>query len=110
MFRKCIQRGCGRSHFKFYTEMKLQYDFPLKVRNLFIGCWECWQCGGNGQDRGGLAIHHIWGRVSSSALNAAVLCGECHDHVSHSTETRCRYFTQTFRYLETMAEVGLFVF
>ena len=43
-------------------------------------------CGGNGQDCGGLELHHIFGRVSSSPLNASVVCGKCHRQMGHSFE------------------------
>jgi hypothetical protein len=66
--------------------MKLSNSFSDRTRQLFAFTWVCWKCGGNGQSSGGLEIHHILGRCSASALNASVLCKECHAHVGHSVE------------------------
>lgn len=57
-------------------------------------------CGGNGQDSGGLEIHHIWGRVSWSAFNSSCLCKECHGHVGHSREERTNLLRITVSFLQ----------
>ena len=88
--------------------MKLQFDFPIEVRNLFIDCFSCWECGQNGSQTGGLQLHHIWGRVSCSALNGAILCARCHEKVTHSVQEHRRYFLQTYAFLLNLAHSGLF--
>lgn len=35
---------------------------------------------------GGLELHHITGRDSNSAFNAAPVCGRCHAKMGHSKE------------------------
>lgn len=79
--------------------MILRNPFPLEVRLLFVDCWSCWLCGANGWNRGGLELHHIWGRISSSALNGAVLCGECHKHIKHTKEEHHRLLRKTILFL-----------
>lgn len=79
--------------------MQLANPFPIEVRVLFMDCWTCWECGSNGQRYGGLELHHIWGRVSGSALNGAVLCKRCHDRVKHTQEERRKYFLKTMGFL-----------
>src|ERR1035437_836633 len=88
--------------------MKLNNPFPDEVRWLFAGVWKCWLGGCNGQDRGGLEIHHIYGRVSDSAFNASVLCGKCHGHVGHSLEEHRGLFLTTLHYLRDLANRGIF--
>ncbi len=88
--------------------MQLQYPFPDGVRSLFVGCWECWNCGSNGTGCGGLELHHIFGRVSCSAFNGSILCHDCHDSVQHTVEEHRRLFSKTFVYLHEMAQNGLF--
>lgn len=79
--------------------MELKNPFPLEVRNLYLDCWECWLCGCNGVNRGGLEIHHIWGRVSASALNSSCLCGYCHKRMGHSREEHQKLFRKTLQFL-----------
>lgn len=66
--------------------MKLRNDFSLETRLLFEGVWECWICGQNGSNRGGLELHHITGRNSNEQTNAALVCQQCHSHMGHSKE------------------------
>ena len=82
--------------------MKLANPFPLAVRLLFIDCHACWECGQNGQKSGGLELHHIWGRISSSALNAAVLCKKCHERMNHNREEHHRLLRKTIHYLHSI--------
>ena len=79
--------------------MNLQNPFPLEVRKLYIDCWTCWLCGGNGQQSGGLEIHHIMGRISDSAFNSSCLCKSCHGHMGHSQEEEQKLFFITLQYL-----------
>lgn len=48
--------------------MQLRNPFSSATRLLF-DVWICWKCGGNGQQKGGLELHHIVGRSSNSPLN-----------------------------------------
>lgn len=79
--------------------MKLDNPFPQEVRLFYLGCWTCWICGGNGQDCGGLEIHHILGRVSSSIFNSCCLCKHCHAHIGHSQEEEQMLFAKTFKWV-----------
>ena len=79
--------------------MKLANPFPLSVRLLFADCHSCWECGKNGQHVGGLELHHIWGRISGSALNAAVLCKKCHEHMNHNRDEHHRLLRKTINFL-----------
>lgn len=55
--------------------MKLHNDFSPYIRSLFADIQPfCQKCNSNQQ----CAIHHIYGRRSSSMLNGITLCGECH--------------------------------
>lgn len=75
--------------------MKLRNPFSEDTRWLFFDTrFNCFLCGRNDTE-----LHHIGGRVSSSPLNAAVLCKECHLHVTHSEEEEMRLFRLTLRYL-----------
>ena len=82
--------------------MQLANPFPQSVRLLFIDCYACWECGENGQRHGGLELHHIWGRISGSALNAAVLCKKCHDEIAHNHETHHRLLRKTIHFLHSL--------
>ena len=75
--------------------MQLKNPFPEEVRNLFLYNQYCFDCTSNGNGRGGLELHHIWGRVSSSAFNASVVCHECHSHMGHTSEEHARLFMKT---------------
>lgn len=81
--------------------MQLNNPFPDEVRWLYLyNNYECWECGGNGSSGGGgIELHHIWGRVSASALNSAPLCHECHSHVGHTYEEHQKYFKKTMKFL-----------
>lgn len=75
--------------------MQLKNPFSEQTRSLFLYNQYCFDCTSNGNNRGGLELHHIFGRVSSSALNACVLCHECHSHVGHTKEEHARLFMKT---------------
>lgn len=79
--------------------MKLENPFSNETRLLFADAWMCWECGSNGNKRGGLELHHITGRDSSSPFNAAVLCKVCHEKVGHTDEEEKYYFAKTIAYL-----------
>lgn len=79
--------------------MKLKHPFKSEVRLLYLGHWECFLCGCNGWDRGGLEIHHILGRISGSAFNSSCLCGYCHKNIGHSLEEQHKIFFQTFQFI-----------
>jgi hypothetical protein len=82
--------------------MQLNNPFPNEVRWLYLyNCFECWQCGGNGNGSGGggIELHHIYGRMSASALNSAPLCHSCHTKVLHTYEEHQRYLQKTIRFL-----------
>lgn len=80
--------------------MKLKNPFSDETRQLF---WEaryrCWKCGGNGTNTGGIELHHITGRDSSSPFNAAPLCKRCHNRVGHTNKEERLYVQLTMRYL-----------
>jgi hypothetical protein len=88
--------------------MILSNPFPLKVRVLFMDCYACWVCGGNGNNAGGTEMHHIFGRVSGSACNCAVVCGRCHSHMGHGIEERLFLFKKTLVFLYEKFKQGLF--
>lgn len=81
--------------------MQLNNPFPNEVRWLYLyDCYTCWQCNGNGTGgNGGIELHHIWGRISASALNSAPLCRACHEKVTNTVEERQRYFKRTMYFL-----------
>lgn len=56
-------------------------------------------CGSNGQDRGGLEIHHITGRDSAAAFNSSCLCHMCHENIEHTNEREAELFLKTLKYL-----------
>ena len=80
--------------------MKLKNAFSDDTRQLF---WEaryrCWRCKGNGTTCGGIELHHITGRDSSSPFNAAPLCKLCHSVVGHTDKEEQLYFRLTMEYL-----------
>lgn len=82
--------------------MKLRFPFPLEVRNLYLYKQFCILCGSNGNERGGLELHHLLSRISDSAFNSAVLCGECHKHIGHSQEEHQRIFSLSFLLLHRL--------
>lgn len=79
--------------------MHLSNPFPDEVRNLYLYCYSCLLCGGNGSQVGGLELNHIFGRVSGSAYNASVLCHECHSHVGHTPEEHAQLFLLNAKFL-----------
>lgn len=82
--------------------MKLRNPFSDYVRQLYLyNCYTCWECGGNGSGSGGggIELHHIYGRVSASALNSAPLCHTCHSKVGHTYEEHQRYLQKTIQFL-----------
>lgn len=79
--------------------MKLKHPFSVDVRELWRDCWECMECGFNGNGSGGLELHHICGRVSGSALNSCLLCKRCHAKCGHSVDEEQRYFARVINYL-----------
>ena len=79
--------------------MDLKFDFSFEVRTLFDDMQECAVCHCNGSGRGGLSIHHIYGRVSDSVFNGVVLCGFCHERVTGSQDERLHFFGVTLQYL-----------
>lgn len=85
--------------------MNLRNPFTLETRKLYIGIWYCWECGGNGTNNGGLELHHIMGRISSSAFNSALLCHGCHSKMCHSQEEEQRLFRKTLIFLFDMKYV-----
>lgn len=75
--------------------MFLNNPFPLRVKVLFMDCHACFLCGVNYP----LEIHHIFGRSSSCAFNAIVLCKECHSHIGHTQEEHKRLTIKTIVFL-----------
>lgn len=81
--------------------MKLANSFSTETRELFRDTqWICAKCGGNGQGKGGVELHHILGRDSNSPLNACVLCKDCHSHVGHTEKEHIKLLTKTLIYLK----------
>lgn len=76
--------------------MKLKNNFSQKTRNLYLYSRNCWVCGRSDK---GLEIHHVFGRVSKSPFNAAVVCLECHSHMGHSQEERRMLLRRAVRFL-----------
>lgn len=82
--------------------MYLKNPFPLEVRLLYLyNSYECWDCGGNGSNSGGIELHHIWGRISASALNSAPMCKECHNKIGHTREEHQRLLRKTIYFLSS---------
>lgn len=78
--------------------MKLKNNFNDNVRNLFTHHWYCILCGSNQM----LELHHILGRISDSAFNAAPLCHECHSHIGHTQEEHKQIFSYSFPLLHRL--------
>jgi len=89
--------------------MKLKYDFPPKVRLLYLYHTACFLCGSNGSDCGGLEIHHILGRVSDSAFNSSCLCRCCHAKMVHNQQEHREVFAHTFEFLRSSRLRGDFL-
>ena len=83
--------------------MKLQYDFSPETRALFYGVYACADCSQNVN----LQLHHIFGRISDSPLNAIILCESCHKLVTGTRGEKVRYFLHTLDYLRRNALQGL---
>lgn len=82
--------------------MQLANPFSIDTRLLYLGVWICWECGQNGQQRGGLELHHIMGRNSDSPCNSALLCKQCHAGMCHSQEEEQRLFLKTMKFLKAI--------
>lgn len=83
--------------------MHLDNPFSDATRRIFFDGFvapECYKCHTNGQHRGGLQLHHIWGRCSSSPFNASILCQYCHNSIGQNQKTRQWLFMVTFRLLK----------
>lgn len=80
--------------------MKLKNNFSQDTREMFRDCWECWTCGENGQQSGGLEIHHITGRNSKATINASVLCKKCHIQINHNRFEEQDLTLKTLKYLK----------
>lgn len=76
--------------------MKLKYDFPQKVRNLYLYQYSCFLCSRSDQ---GLELHHILGRVSDSAFNSSCICSKCHSYMGHTREEHQNIFFYTLKFL-----------
>jgi hypothetical protein len=76
--------------------MKLDNPFPQSVRNLFLYVYWCFKCGRSNR---GLELHHIFGRVSASALNACPLCKFCHGEIVHTVEEEQELLKITINFL-----------
>jgi len=80
--------------------MRLRNNFTDKTRLLFFEKrFRCMDCKNNGQDGGGITLHHIKGRESKSAFNCIALCGGCHGKCGHSQEEESKYAKITAEYL-----------
>jgi len=74
----------------------LRNPFPVEVRLLFLYNFTCWACGRSSSN---LELHHIWGRISASVLNAAPLCRKCHDAVRDTPEERRGFMSKTIAWV-----------
>jgi len=80
--------------------MILKNPFSTNTRCLYLyNNYECWICGTNGSHCGGMEIHHIWGRISASALNSSPLCKMCHSHIGHTRYERIDLLKKTIAFL-----------
>lgn len=52
----------------------MAYQFDEETRNLNVFHPYCRKCNRNTE----CSLHHIYGRISKSAINSILLCGECH--------------------------------
>ena len=79
----------------------MKNNFTEKTRELFIFRYDCDMCGSNQN----LELHHIFGRVSDSPLNASLLCHSCHyRHHSQkpfSEEEKIKLIQKEVIYLKT---------
>lgn len=84
--------------------MQLDNAFPLEVKTLYLYRYDCSICGSNGNNRGGLSLHHITGRTkgnwwTASALNSCLVCGTCHEALNHNEEEEQYLFNLTLTFL-----------
>jgi len=71
--------------------------FSEKTRELFIWNYTCWETGLSLP----LELHHIYGRISNSPLNAAPLSREAHERGDiHSRSKRTKYLNKTIKFLD----------
>ena len=83
--------------------MELKNPFSNETRNLFYEKrYQCFNCGANGWDRGGIECHHLLSRISSSPFNLAPLCGKCHQRVGHTRDEHRKLFNKTFFWLDAI--------
>lgn len=83
--------------------MKLKNPFSQKTRWLFHSVrFKCFKCGSNGTNRGGMELHHIFGRVSKSPYNAAPLDHTCHEHILHNDQEQQDLLKKTKKYLDSV--------
>jgi hypothetical protein len=78
--------------------MKLMNEFTPETRVLFSWTFECWWCTQNHVD----SLHHILGRVSSSALNAAPINNlSCHigNGKLSTFQIKSKFLKKTLNYL-----------
>jgi hypothetical protein len=80
--------------------MKLQNPFSQNTRNLFLYEYNCWMCARSDK---GLELNHTYGRVSSSPVNASLICTECHSHIGHTQKEHIFLLSLSLKFL---ARVG----
>lgn len=86
--------------------MKLTNPFSIETRDLFWDArYTCWICGGNGNENGGMELHHITGRDNNSPFNAAPLCKLCHGKMGHTKDEERWLFEKTLQYLQGRVEI-----
>lgn len=89
--------------------MKLKNKFTTETRYLFFDIqYICIECKRNGQDCGGVELHHILGRVSASPFNACVLCKECHSTIGHNFEEEKKYLQINAKHIFKLITQGLY--
>ena len=75
----------------------MKNPFSEATRFLFADVYECWECGCNQN----LSLHHTFGRISNSPINASPLCLKSHEKGDvHSPEKREKYLLKTLEYLK----------
>jgi len=82
--------------------MKLANPFSNETRTLYLYSHACIRCSSNGNNRGGMELNHIFGRVSGSPYNASLLCHECHSHIGHSVEEHIELFLKNAQFLASV--------
>lgn len=76
--------------------MKLKHPFSQNTRNLFLYEYGCWMCGRSDK---GLELNHTYGRVSSSPVNASLICSECHSHIGHTQKEHVFLLSLSLKFL-----------